>query len=203
MYNAPLIEPSAVVLYQLDTIATSKIDPDGAGPKTEGYDWDLREPLSYETVDPVDSSKDVKTTVRYKPAIRIPCQVEVQSFEKLRQVVQGDVGLTNMVFVMHRDDLRLLGLLGSTAGAGAPQCGPAPLACNCVGGGGAGSPRLKKNDKITAIEKVGEPGTVVQSFSNPLFIVQIMPGSWGMGHDGTNLYLVYTSNRPNYDTPGK
>jgi hypothetical protein len=202
MFNVPLIGTSTIVLHPLDTVSTAAVDPDGVGPKTTGYDYDLREPISYEYVDPVDGSVDVKNTVRYKVAVRIPCQVEVQSFEKLKQAVQGDLALSSMVFVVHRDDLRALGLLGVSAGK-AVNCGPAPLAHGCMGGGGAGSPTIKKNDMISSIEKTGFVGEEIQALENPLFIAQISPGSWGMGDDGTNLYMLYTSTRPNFDTPGR
>lgn len=177
-FRVPLLFPSVVVLQRLDTRSTRLVDPDGLGPLTSGYDDDLREPIPYEEVDLVDDSKNLRTTVRYLPPLRLPCQVETRTFEELNQVYQGDATLTNMVFVLHRMDLQRMGLIGTDEG------------CSKFGG-----TLLKVNDKITAIEKQGFSGQSQLPLKFPLYVMAVLPGSWGMG-DGHDLEMLLVSNRP-------
>jgi hypothetical protein len=162
------------VISRLDVPATQRVDPDGAGPITQGYDPDLREPIAY-----TDGAGDRATTVRYKTPVRVPCQVEVKTYEELRQVFQGDAPVTTMVFVLHNKDLRRLGLLTCKAGCGS----------------GSQSLKIAKNDRIDGVlcMRKGESNT---DLVEPLYIYRIDPGSWGMGPSGTDLKIVYTANRP-------
>lgn len=183
--RVPLLYPSAIVLHPLDISGTRAVDPPGPQPK--GYDPYLREPVPYE----VPATGEVADTRRYLPEVRIPCQVEVKTFEEVRQQVQGDAPVMNMTFVLHLSDLSRIGLLADEE-------------CACIGSGGPYTTRtrIKTNDKITAIEKKGMPGFVVQTFKEPLYVVQMAPGSWGMGPLGYDLEIVFVNNRPATDTSG-
>ena len=178
--RVPLLAPSAVLISRLSPTMTSRVDPDGAGPIVGGYDPILREPYPYEDTTQTTASGEEKavTTVRYSPHVRIPCQVEIKTFEELRQTFSGDAPVTNMVFVLHNKDLKRLGLLfDGDAG------------CNCV-------PKLKTNDRIDRVEVLRSPGTISHPFKEKLFVFRIDPGSWGMGPSGQDLQIVWTSNRP-------
>lgn len=178
MFSVPLLEPSAIVVHRLDPHGTWAVDPDGAGPIQQGYDSVLNEPYIYE-----DAQGDKAVATRYLAPIRIPCQVEVADFEEVRQVVSGDAPITQMVFVLHNSDLRRLDLM-----RGNPTC---PR---------SGGVKLKTNDLINAIEVNGRPGIVSTPLKEPLYIVEIQPGSWGMGITGQDLHIVYTATRPSTPT---
>jgi len=177
-YRVPLLFPVQVVISPLSTINTRRVDPDGpAGPLTSGYDEDFREPVAIEEVDPADASKDIVDVVKYRPQLRIPCQVEVRDLEKVRQEYGGDAPITNMTFVLHNKDLLRLGLLDT---------GVQP---NCVRG-------IKTNDRIDAIERLNKPGFIVHPLKEALYVVELSSGSWGMGPTGQDLWICYTANRP-------
>jgi hypothetical protein len=161
-----------LVVSRLDIPATARVDPDGAGPITDGYDPDLREPIAY-----TDADGSRAVTTRYRQPVQIPCQVEIKSFEELRQVFQGDAPITTMVFVLHNKDLVRLGLLKCDSG------------CNDV------SLKLKTNDRIDGVlcKRRRVPNI---DLKEELYIYRIDPGSWGMGPSGTDLKIVYTTNRP-------
>lgn len=172
--RAPLLFPSLLKVSRLDIVATERVDPDGpAGPLTSGYDPDLREPVVY-----TDASGSRASSVRYKPPVLIPCQVEIKKFEELRQVFGGDAPITEMVFVLHNKDLVRMGLL---------KCGS--------GCGTDGTLKLKTNDRIDAVlcRRKRVPNI---DLKEDLYIFRIDPGSWGMGPSGTDLKIVYTTNRP-------
>jgi hypothetical protein len=174
--RVPLLYPSLVVISRLDIQSTRRVDPDGAGPITGGYDPDLREPYVYSA----GTEDAVKTdTRRYLPAIRVPCQVEVKDFEEVRQKFGGDAPVTQMTFVLHVKDLRRLGYWLTDA--------------QCERGGG---PSLKTNDRIDRVETMRQPGVVAYPLKEPLYIYELEPGSWGMGPSGQDLVIVWTANRP-------
>ena len=174
-FRVPLLEPNVLVISPLSIAQTRAVDPPGAA--TEGYHEDLHEPVVYE-----DATGKRVSAQRYGEQIRVPCQVEVKSFEELQQVFQGDAPVTKMCFVLHMSDLVLLGLVRDDPG--------------CALHGGL---KIKKNDRIDAIEVHGIPGEVAVPLATPLYIYRIDPGSWGMGPSGTDLRIVWTANRP--DTP--
>lgn len=168
MITVPLLFPSTVLISRLDITTSWAVNPPGT--PTKGYDYDLREPRAYE--DP--TSGNATDALRYKAQIRIPCQVETQTFEQMQHALGGDAPVTNMVFVLHNSDLVSLGYLNITTGA----------------------LDLKTDDRIDAIERYGLPGMPIRIFSDGLYIYQIKPASWGMGTTGQDLQLVYTSLKP-------
>jgi hypothetical protein len=165
-FRVPLLFPSAVIISRLDIRKTRAVNPPGAQ-EAVGYDEDFREPIPYE------SAGKLLDTRRYKPEVRVPCQVEVRTFEELNQVFGGDAPVTDKVFVLHNRDLLRLGLLET----------------DCC------TTKIKKNDRIERDEVLGRPGDVSQAFAEPLFIYRIDPGSWGMGSSGQDLQIVYTTDR--------
>ena len=173
--RVPLLSPVQLVISRLDLQNTRRVDPDGAGPLTSGYDADLREPHVY-----TDPARETRVDARrYLPAIRVPCQVEVKDFEQVRQRFGGDAPVTQMTFVLHVMDLRRLGYWLTDT--------------QCERGGG---PALKTNDRIDRIERTGRPGEVVYPLKEKLFIYELEPGSWGFGPSGQDLVIVWTANRP-------
>jgi len=165
-FRAPLIAPVAAVIHRLDTTATQAINPPGA--PTTGYDPDFREPYPYE-----QGTAWLDTRV-YMTAIRVPCQFEPKPYyEQARHVELGNALLTGVNIVLHRKTLADLGLLDSNQ-----------------------TSLLKKYDKITALEKPGSPGTVIKQFAEPLYVIEVRPGSWGMGGTGYDLEILFCENRP-------
>ena len=140
---------------------------DPPGVPQVGYDPDFREPYQY------DNSGSKADTRQYLAPVRIPCQIETPEWQEVRQQPQGDAPLTEMTFVVHRRDLLSLGLLNSS-----------------------NTTLIKTNDKITAIEKHGSPGVVTLAYKQPLYVVEVRPGSWGMGSSGYDLELIIAENRP-------
>ena len=105
-----LINPLAAELAQLDTAATAA-DPDGPGPRTSGYDADFHETVLM----PSAGGRD-RDARREKPSIRVPCQIEVQSFGALTELATGNSPRSRLVLVFHFADLEQLGLVDPATG---------------------------------------------------------------------------------------
>lgn len=166
--RVPLVlQPSVAVIHRLDVKATRQHDP--AGDDASGYDEVLREPITYN-----DASGNRVDSRRELAEIRVPCQVEVLSDEKLREMVTGDDSVSNMIFVFHRLHLEQAGLLDSNR--------------NVV---------LKKGDRISQIERFGAPtGTVTKKLEPPgLYVWEMRSASWGFGPDGHDLELAIMQKR--------
>lgn len=158
----PLINPVQAVISRLDTQTTWAQEPPG---KLEGYDDIFRESIPQD-----DGTLDSRI---YMDPVRVPVQVETQSYEELRAEVGGDAPVSNVVLVAHRKGLQDLGLLDSVTGR----------------------PLLKKGDRIDWIEAPSGQRTVCQPES-PLYIWMILPRSWGFWDDGYALEVIYTAARP-------
>jgi len=168
MTRIPLVNVlSAIALERLDIAATRATDP--PGDPTEGYHPELRAPYPYNDV----ATGARADTRQYLTAIRVPCQVEVMSWERLAKEFAGDAPDVNTVFVAHHMHLTTLGLLESNG--------------NCL---------IKKWDKITAIEKNGIPGSVSRPLPRPLYIFEVRPAGWGLGPLGHDLQLLFVTERP-------
>ena len=162
--RCPLIAPSYASVYPLDIQATwSFAPPGGSG---SGMDRTFREPIISRDVD------NLRASARQELAeIIIPCQVEDTTFERLRMVLGGDADVTNMVFVFHRRDLDMLGLLDANQ--------------RCT---------LKPGDRIDHIED--RLGNVTLTFSDAgLYILEVRRRSWGFGPTGYDLECCYTTSR--------
>jgi len=100
----------AAELAQLDAAATAA-DPDGPGPLASGYDVDFQETALVQQ--PGGSRRDAR---REKPSIRVPCQVEIQAFGELTELVTGNSPRSQVVLVFHFLDLERLGLVDPSTG---------------------------------------------------------------------------------------
>lgn len=105
-----LIHAFAAEIAQLDTAATAA-DPDGPGPRTSGYDADFQETVLVPSGAP--RGHDAR---REKPPIRVPCQIEVQSFDALAELTTGNSPRSRIVLVFHFADLEQLGLVNPVTG---------------------------------------------------------------------------------------
>ena len=170
VFDVPLVNPQIrAVFHRLDPAGTRAVNPPGAG--TAGYDDDLNEPLVYDA--PVGGARtDARTELA---AVRVPCQVENYTEDRLRQAVGGDASLSNMVLVLHRRALSQLGLLDANQ--------------DIV---------LHTNDRVSTLERISD-GVVVQTLGpegQGLYVHEVRGASYGMGTTGYNLHLVFLRNRP-------
>lgn len=161
----------AAVLHRLDVAATRAVDPPGAD--AAGYDdlWD--EPRVYD--DAVTSART--STRRELAAVRVPCQVETFTEQRLRETLGGDAQASNVVLVMHRRDLDRLGLIDATTR----------------------DVLIRPRDRISTLERINRPGTVVRTLGPDaagLHVLEVRGGSWGLGPDGHDLELVFLQDRP-------
>lgn len=170
MFRVPLVlQTSLAVIYRLNLMAISESEPYSGG---TGYNKSYREPIVF------DASRQGKTVREYArselPPIKVPCQVETGSFERLRQGVDGDVPDSSMVLVVHRQDLTVMKLIDSET---------KDLLINV-------------NDRVSHIESSQIPGVITQKFEGEgMFITSIAPASWGFGPDGFDLYLFSLEER--------
>ena len=168
MIRVPLLlQKSIAVIHRLDVTATRALDPPGES--TVGYDEILNEPIKYDS----GPGTPILASRQELSPVRVECQVEAPTFEQLQQHGPGIVENTVLVLVLHRKNLKDLSLLDPTTG----------------------KPLIKKSDRVSAIEKFGFPGTVLQPLAAPgLFVYEVRPGSWGFG-DGHDLELVFLEDR--------
>lgn len=140
-------------IYRLDPTAIAAVDPDGAGPETAGYDEDFREPRIETPVG--ETAKPIR---REMAAIRVPCQVEPDSFEALRMFEAGASPRSQVVLTMSFRDLRRLGLVD----------------------GATGEVLLRPSDRLGGIYE--RNGQLVQAVRDPpgLFVDQVLPESYGL-----------------------
>jgi len=165
----PLINPVDIVISRLDRSATWTQNP--PGDPTTGYDDLLQEPINFD-----NSTTGLRVPARQNStSIRVPCQVEIVSFSRLRMFPTGDAPDGNMSFVCHRVHLEPLGLIDSSG--------------NCL---------LKEYDIIDSIDKHNQPGVRALSMETvPLYIHDVQPQSWGAGGSrGFDLYIIYTRTNP-------
>lgn len=156
-----LINPFLAELAQLDTAATGA-DPDGAGPLTSGYDPDFRETV----IAPSNTGRGVDARKEKSP-IRIPCQVEVATFEALQAATGGNSPNSRVTLVFHFQDLERMGLVDAASG----------------------DALLRINDRLVALYELG--GKLVQAIRTPpgLYATEVQPQSFGLGL-ARNLLLV-------------
>jgi hypothetical protein len=149
-----LINPFAAELARLDTAATA-VDPDGPGPLTSGYDPDFQE-----TVLLPSAGRRSRDARREKPSIRVPCQVEVQTFDQLTELATGNSPRSRLVLVFHFGDLEQLGLVDLTTG----------------------DALLRAGDRLVAVRDL-RTGVLVQVIRTPpgLYLTEAQPQSFGLG----------------------
>lgn len=149
-----LINPFLAEIARLDTVATAQ-DPDGAGPLTSGYDSDFKE-----TVLVPDTGWRGHDARREESPILVPCQVEVQSFGELQELLTGMSPRSHLVLVFHFEDLERMELVD-------PDSGDA---------------LLHVDDRLVSIRDY-HTGEVVQAVRTPpgLYITEVQPQSFGLG----------------------
>jgi hypothetical protein len=155
-----LINPFLAEIARLDTVATAA-DPDGPGPLVTGYDPDFRETIVLEeSGQRLDSRREM-------PPIRVPCQVEVGTFEAMQQLVGGNSPGAQVTLVFHFRDLEQMALVDAASG----------------------DALLRVNDRLVAIHNLA--GAIVQAVRTPpgLYAVEVQPQSFGLGR-ARNLLLV-------------
>lgn len=161
--RVPLLNPVTAVFQQLQTQATWGNAPAG---QEHGYDPDFREPQTTQSA----GGQPIEGSQVYGEDVKVPCQLEVKTYEEIKMLEAGDDPLTRIVLVLHRKDLANLGLIDVDTG-------------NIL---------LKRNDKFLRIEYRGR--VVLQPLSE-LYISRIDQGSAGFGVDGYDLHIVYTTDR--------
>jgi len=170
-FSVPLLlEKSIAVVHRLNVPATASLHPYSG--QSTGYDKDFREPITF---DARRQGKTIRDNARSEyPAVRIPCQVEMNRFERLNQQPPGDAQQSGIQLVFHRLDLKRLKLFNTTSK----------------------EPLIKRNDRVSAIESPKHPGTPTVPIEPPgLFITEVQPASFGFGVDGTDLFIAYLLNR--------
>lgn len=166
-----VLQKSTAVIHRLNPEASKGIKPYAGVPA--GYDKDFREPLVFDGgPDPVEQER-LDTRIELPP-IRIPCQIETPKFEELFMEVQGDDPKTTFRIVLWRRDLEDMGLIDKQTRF-------------CA---------IKEDDRVSCIEKFGEPGITTLPFSPPgMYITEVQPGSPGFGPDGYDLEICTLSRR--------
>lgn len=160
-----LVRPLVAEIAQLDTVATSVVDP--PGPPSFGYDPDFKEPVVAAS-DP----EGLGTSQRQEKApVRVPAQIEFGPFDRLRQSFSGNLPDSRVVLVMDFEDLDRLGLIDP----------------------GGNETLLRPNDRVVRILNGG--GDVIESFPNPpgMFITELRPG-YGLDAD-RNIILAFADER--------
>lgn len=168
-YRGRLIFPMLAELFQLDTEATAA-DPDGAGPLTSGYDTDFREPVALS-----GPSQAVESARVEKDPIRLPCQVEPDTFEALNALFSGNAPKSEIALVFHFRDLELKSLVDSTSGEAL----------------------IKPGDRLGGIFDI--KNVLVQTIPEKpgLFVTEAKPIGFGldMAHPHRNLLMVTFNDR--------
>ncbi len=141
-------------LHRLDTKALATEDPDGAGPLTGGYDPDFKEPVL------VDTNEDgIGERIRNEHApVRVPCQVEPDTFEALQEYASGNSPRSRVRLVFHFAELERLGLVDFATGDALVRVG----------------------DRLGALYDLG--GALVQAVRTPpgLFVTEAKPMGFGL-----------------------
>lgn len=162
-----ILQPSVAVIHRLDIKGTRQVDPEGEA--TSGYDEVLREPVAY-----TNTAGQRQDSRRELAAIRVPCQVENMTDEKLKEMVMGNDGVYSIMLVFHRTHLERMGLLDNNRDI-----------------------ILKTGDRISGLERYGTSGRFpIKKFKEPgLFIKEMRSRSWGFGPDGYDLEIAILTDR--------
>ena len=161
-----LLEAFAAELAQLDVTATTA-DPDGSGPLASGYDADFQETTF--VPEPGGGRQDAR---REKAPIFLPCQIEVQAFGELTELITGNSPRSQLVLVFHFVDLERLDLVDPSTGESL----------------------LRVGDRLAAIRDL-RTGEIVQAIRTPpgLYLTEAQP-QFGLGRR-RNLLLATFAER--------
>lgn len=162
MIRGRLIFAFQAELHRLDARTMAEAPP--------GYDVDFKEPALLDTGDAIG------TRVRPEhPPVRLPCQIEPDTFEMLEMHAAGNSPRTQLRLVFHFSDLERAGLVDPTTGTARVQVG----------------------DRLGAI--FDSQGVLVQSIRTPpgLYVTEARPIGFGlfMPRPRRNLLLVTFAER--------
>jgi len=142
-------------------LSTYAIEHDSQAPGGSGYDHDFREPVVVPTADGigVPDRKELE-------AVDVRCQVEMRSYEELRQGSTGNMPPDSLTLVLHFCDLEAQALVDPLTRR--------PLFCT--------------GDRLVSLSKC--TGELTQSFPDPpgMFATQVQP-RFGLGGE-RNLLLI-------------
>lgn len=146
-----LINPFLAEIAQLDTEATAA----PIASARSGYDPDFKE-----TIVVPDATWRGHDARREKALLRVPCQVEVQTFGELQELLTGMSPRSHLVLVFHFEELERLNLVDPTTG----------------------DALLRVDDRLVSIWDF-HTGDVVQAVRTPpgLYITEVQPQAFGLG----------------------
>lgn len=148
MYRGALIFPFIAEIARIDTVATAA----PVGDMDSGYDPIFRQ------VRNLAGATQAGTTARSEVMVTVPCQVEGNESERLRQGVTGDSPVSHFKLVLHARDIDSLGLRRAD-----------------------GTIALEKQDRLVRVLDSG--GAVQYTFPSPpgLYLHEVLPGEdWGL-----------------------
>lgn len=156
-----LIDSFAAEIAQLDP-ATMAADPSGAGPTRPVFDSDFREPVVLPS--------SVGTDRRELQPIKLPCQIEVQSFEALTELSTGNSPRSHIVLVFHFRDLERAEMVD-------------PL---------TGDALLRPGDRLVSLRDL-RTDTIVQAIRTPpgLYATEVQPQGFGLGRRRNLLFVLF------------
>ncbi|HET9621813.1 MAG TPA: hypothetical protein VFP84_10620 [Kofleriaceae bacterium] len=107
---------------------------------------------------------------REKPAIIVPCQVEVQSFGALTELANGSSPHSHLTLVFHFRDLEQLGLVDPTTGEAL----------------------LRVGDRLVALRNL-HTGDLVQAIRTPpgLYLTEPQPQAFALGQRRNLLFATF------------
>ncbi|KKL22049.1 hypothetical protein LCGC14_2439320 [marine sediment metagenome] len=161
-----LVNTFEIELAQLNT-SEMDLDPDGsAGPLTSGYDDDFREPVVLLRDEVADDTTGI--ALREETLVKVPCQIEPQSWEQLRQLLGGSSPNAAVRIVFHFRDLERLCLIDPVTGEAL----------------------IRNNDRLCSIFDC--EGELIQEVRNPpgLFATQVRP-TFGLGRSRNLLIATF------------
>jgi len=166
-----LIFPFLAELHRLDTLTTATEDPDGAGPLEGGYDPDFKESVLVDTNDDGIGER----IRREHPPVRVSCQVEPDSFDRLRMFASGNAPRSNIDLLFHYKNLERMSLVDP----------------------GTGDALIRPGDRLAALYDKAE--ALVQTVRTPpgLYVTEARPMGFGLNRarPRRNLLLVSFSDR--------
>lgn len=157
-----LINAFVAEIAQQDTVATAA-DPDGAGAFTSGYDPDFKEPVRL----PPAAGAGAGTQVRVDVTRRVPCQIEMVTYDSLNQAANGNDANAALNLVLHFQTLERLGFIVKETGESI----------------------FRVTDKLVAI--YSKCGALIQTMRPPLYCTQVQPSSFGIGFSRNLLILTF------------
>ena len=122
------------------------------------YDDDFREPV---LSDP-DSNRVGKRVRPELTVVSIPCQIRARDFQGLRMMASGDAPSSELILILHFDDLERLSLVDVD-----------------------GNAALIPGDRLNSITTM--TGVVEATFKTPpgLYLQKAVPRGWGLNMGGT------------------